>query len=926
MGFGSRFDSIVGLSREFGIGGHRTVCQYAVVVRFDKPCVQLAGALDYFREHLAVGDYLSESGSAQMLWVGRGAKQLSLRGQSSLEQFTRLCRGQNPATGLRLGVRDKGARRRHCFFGQISAPKDVSLLYLVGGDTRIEGWWNAAVQETLHEIEAAVATRVRRAGAQEDRITGNMIAAVVTHDSSRALDPQLHTHLCLMNLTFDPLENRWKGVQPSAIYSRPGYLREVCYNKLAELMRNGGYVIEPARIGFTVKGVPTALRETFSKRRRAIIAEAERTGARSQAELQAVAVETRTSKSKLTAAQLRSGWRHEAGEHLQSLHQTIAQARGPQEPARPVVASDIVAAAAAHVFERLSVVKDHVLLREALAIGRGNVELAELKAGIENQIEARDLVRVGDELGSRESLEAESEFVRWSAANTNACLPLGVSRPNPTLSAEQARAVSTLLASRSRVTVLQGDAGTGKTTCLRAVIDGITTHGGLLVACAPSAAATDILRRELTPDAQTLQHFLASPALQRGSQGRVVLVDEAGLISARQLRDLCRIAALHDQRIILIGDTKQHTSVEAGDALRCLLKYANVPIARLSEIRRQKDNAFRAAVARFASGDARGAFDQLQSLGAVKEVRRASDLYRAAADDYIAAHAAGRTCLAISPVWSEIHAFTREVRSQLRAAGNLSSESHSIPTVESLQWTRAQKSRVDQYRPGDVLTFYRDTGVFRRHETATVERREENLLVVRRANGTQARIDPAKTRAFDAGIVRPLELSPGDRILLRANLPSHALKNGDLAQVAKIAPTGAIHVADGRTLPSHFRHFTHGYATTSHSAQGKTVDHGILILADAGLAAANLKQAYVSNSRCRLSQSIYTTDAKAARAAMQRPADRKLVLELIPPIQAARLAFLSRIARAGRRLAAAIVFRRPDRVTAPAFRQSPTRR
>ena len=230
------------------------------MVRFDKPCHALHGAVEYFREHLRVGDYLTEQGKVEMSWFGKGANLLGLEGGCDLATFRRLCEGRHPWSAERLGVRQKQSRRL-CYFGQISAPKDVSIAYLVGGDQRIAGWWNEAVRETLSEIEAAMATRVRQKGANVDRVTGNMIAAIVTHDTSRSLDPQLHTHLCIMNQTWDAVEKRWKGVQPSGFYRHPGYFREVCYNKLAGRMLAGGYRVESARgIGFQIKGAERTLR------------------------------------------------------------------------------------------------------------------------------------------------------------------------------------------------------------------------------------------------------------------------------------------------------------------------------------------------------------------------------------------------------------------------------------------------------------------------------------------------------------------------------------------------------------------------------------------------------------------------------------------------------------------------------------------
>src|SRR5690606_25703040 len=120
---------------------------------------------------------------------------------------------------------------------------------------------------------------------------------------------------------------------------------------------------------------------------------------------------------------------------------------------------------------------------------------------------------------------------------------------------------------------------------------------------------------------------------------------EAGLVSVRQMRDLCRLAARHDVRLLLVGDTKQHGSVEAGDALRCLQPYAEVTTARLTAIRRQRDPALRRAVEMLAQGEAKRAFDEFRRLGCVHETASETELMRAAARDYVATTRSGRSCL-----------------------------------------------------------------------------------------------------------------------------------------------------------------------------------------------------------------------------------------------------------------------------------------
>ncbi len=872
------------------------LCHGLFVVRFDKPCLRVKSAVAYFRENMGIGDYLSEDGRAELVWYGAGAERLELRGRCLPEEFENLCNRRHPVTGKKLTVRDRGADGRVCYFGQISPPKDVSLACLVGGDQRIRGWWDEAVRETLKEIEAVTATRMRKNGADEDRVTGNMVAAVVTHETSRALDPQLHTHVSIMNVTFDAVEGRWKSVQPSGFYRHQAFFREVCYNRLAEKLRGAGYELEVARkIGFNIKGLSTELRDHFSQRREQIMREAQSVGATSQDAMQTIAGRNRDAKVNVTAADLRARWQAQAGDGLAALRTVIANVGQQERFERLGDSGAALRSGGAHLFERHSVVDERELLREALIARRGETSPDALRTELAARLEAGELLRVGQDVGSRETLAAEREFVEWAEAHRRDAAPLGTVPTESHLAADQAEAVASLLGSCSRVMILQGDAGTGKTTCLKALVAGVENSGGSVFGCAPSSGAADVLRRELTPHADTLQQLLVNSSLQEKVRGRLLIVDEAGLISVRQMRDLCRIAAAQDCRLLLVGDTKQHSSVEAGDALRCLQKYGRVSAVQLTQIRRQKDPRYRAAVSLLARGDAFGAFNQFVRLGAVQEIKNPQTLFLAAAEDYVRTIQAGKTCLAISPVWSEIHSFTAEVRAKLRAEGRLGARELNMAVVHSLQWTREQMRRTDHYQPGDVLTFYRTEKGFTKNEQAVVVQRDENRLFVRVTEGKVRTLDPRRVSGFDVGLGKDIPVAIGDRLLIRANCKSEKLKNGDIVAVSGFAADGALMLDDGRRLPADFRQFSHGYATTSHSSQGKTVARGLLLMVDAALHVGNIKQAYVSNSRFRESQTIYTTNRRAAREAMRRSADRRLASEAFSDPRSASSSFRQKL-------------------------------
>ena len=700
------------------------------MVRFDQPCCSVAGALDYFCEHMGKGDYLTQGGDLQMVWYGKGADKLGLRGQVQEEQFARICAGFDPDTGEKLTVREK-SNRRVCYFGQISAPKDVSIALLVGGDKRIEQWWQESVQETLREIEAVTETRVRSGGRKdEDRITGNMVAAVVTHDASRSLDPQLHTHLCVMNVTYDEVEMRWKGVQPSNFYRFQSFFREVSYNKLAQRMMEGGYELERSRkLGFDIKGFPELVRNQFSKRRNEILEEAAERGVSNQDSLLMIAATTRAEKRKVSPAQLRSAWRDECGDSFNVIARVIREATMRSAGSASLTQREALDYAEEHLFERHSVINERILLREALVAGRGNVELSELRDELERRVAQGSLIRHNDEITSRETLVMESEFIHWARSDWDKYARMGDDRAiSSTLKSDHREAVGKILRCRNRIVVLQGDAGTGKTTSLKEVVKGIETAGGTVFACAPSSGAADGLRTEVTPEADTLQQLLVNLQLQQRIANRIIIVDEAGLLSVRQMRDLCRLAKKKNNRLILAGDTKQHSSVEAGDALRALQKYCEVDTVPLTKIIRQRDPAYRKVVEFLAAQQPYQAFSQLEKLGEVYETKSGSSLYERAAQDYLNTIGKGKSCLAIAPVWSEIEAFTRVVRDKLKGGGLLSGDERDVTVTSSFGWTKAQRKQVENYKRGDVLQFHRKTAVFGKNEAVTmVEVRGQRL-------------------------------------------------------------------------------------------------------------------------------------------------------------------------------------------------------
>ena len=236
----------------------------------------LANARSYFSEHLAVGDYYAESNQVLGEWFGAGAQRLGLGAIVRSEPFLRLCENRHPTLAqsfthrtntIRATAEGTTANRRVFYDFTFSPPKSVSLAALIAGDDRILHAHDLAVRSALSEFEVYAGVRVRKAGAYATRRTGNLVAAIFRHTTSRALDPHLHTHAVVFNGSWDPVENRWKALENRDLLLAKKFAENVYYHELSRHLVRHGYQIENRLRGdFELQGVPEELCRRFSKR------------------------------------------------------------------------------------------------------------------------------------------------------------------------------------------------------------------------------------------------------------------------------------------------------------------------------------------------------------------------------------------------------------------------------------------------------------------------------------------------------------------------------------------------------------------------------------------------------------------------------------------------------------------------------------
>ena len=854
-----------------------------------RPQKNLAAAKSYFREHLGQGDYYSEHQSVAGRWFGRGAERLGLDLAAPVreEDFLRLCDNQHPATGLKLTARQ--LRERRVFYDfVISAPKSVSIMALTMNDARLLLAHDEACVETIRELEKAAAVRVRRGGQRSERTTGEIVAAAFRHDASRALDPLIHSHLVAFNATYDPVEKAWRALEPEEMFAQSRYLTEVYRNALAKRITALGYQLRTTANGFEIEGVSEELIQRFSKRRRAILAAEAELVARLGKKLTnngraAVAHATRERKRRdLGSAELMAYQRAQmSAAELAALTLLIPGERSVRVHPLPVAAQtveEVVRQACAHIFERLSVAEEHQILTDALRFARGAFTPAQLRTAL---LANPDLLWKDGRVTTPEAQAQEKRLIDLVNMSIGSCAPLHRGFPAAsTLSDEQRQVVDSLLRSTDGVIGVRGGAGTGKTFTLREVARGIEARGKTVQLLAPTGGAVEVLRDDGFRSADTVQRFLVDPALQERTRGQVLIIDEAGLLSVRQLLALMEVGQRQGCRIILCGDARQHTSVEAGDALRILQTRSHLQTAKLNQIRRQVGADYRQAIAEIADGHPQRALARLEKLGAV-EVIEGEQRHQRLATDYAASLKAGKSALIVSPTWREIMEVTVEVRAALKQETQLRGRDIEVEVHVPKRWTKAEKRDLRGYQCGQVLTFHEATRDFQRGEWARVITVERDRLRVKKPGGEEVTLTRKQSGCYDVAEAARLPVARGERLLLQASRRDAKLLNGQLVTVKSARRDGQITLTDGRVIPPDFRKFTHGYCVTSPAAQGKTADHVYVAVDARSGQAANLKQFYVSASRGREKVKIYTDDLERLRKALGRTGDRLSAVELL---------------------------------------------
>jgi conjugative relaxase-like TrwC/TraI family protein len=871
----------------------------------------LKNAKEYFEEHLCVGDYYGEGQRVMGQWVGMGAARLGLTGMVGAEGFLRLCENRHPVSDKTLTQRlnttrkdeagDNKANRRIFYDFTFSPPKSVSVAALVGADHRILEAHAKAVRSALKEFEAFATTRVRMGKADCDRSTGNFAAALFTHDTSRALDPHLHTHCIIFNATFDTVENRWKALQNYELLRAKKFAENVYYHELAGKLRGFGYEIRNLTRGdFKIEGISEDLCERFSKRhtqideaiKELLTEKPEYAGGDLMAMRRLMATAERARKQKeLSQDEKQVLWEAQMSESERVALRLLLN-RSQKAVGDVLNVNEAIQWAEDHLFDRHAVALECQLWQHALERGRGeNFSVDDLKRFMRRRPYIRNSERPG-EVTLREVLLREWEIVQTAKLGAGNCRPLVElsGATDPKLDEEQRLALDELMRSTNAVSLFRGGAGTGKSFVLCELVRQIQLSDKRVVVLAPQRQQVVEMERAVFPSPTTVANFLLKREL---TDDVVIVVDEAGQIGGRQMAELLRLANERNARVILSGDTRQHGAVEASDALLAIERYSGVKPVELHTIRRQDPalgrsaressqiKRYRKAVEIAAAGKLAESFDRLDKLGAVVSCGLGEQGDKLA-DEFVRLADEKASAVVVSQTWAEVHRVNSKVRDALKGKGLLGANDVTVQALDKLDLTNAQK-RDQRFYPQDAVIVFnqkvREAEPGMRGKLAGIVK--AGVLV--EIDGNCVTVSNKVLNKINVCLPLEIPITQGDRLHLKANrrLATGArLTNGELVVVKSVGIHGDIELTDGRVLDRSFREFLPGYAVTSSGSQGKTVDY--VLFSDSTIkAATNAQQWYVTISRGRRGIRIFTPDKIQLRENLARSGHRPLALELV---------------------------------------------
>lgn len=854
--------------------------------------------LHYYDTSLEPDLYYMKDAAMIPRWEGEAAKRMELDQQAvSRDVMSDLFHNTNHQTKERLTPRTTQNRRVATDF-MMSAPKSISVVWGINKEPEIIAAQDYAVREAAKFIEANAYTQENSQSERGFRQTSNLIYALFHHTTSRPVEqkqdgktihvpsPLIHTHMVSPNVTWNADKQRWQAVETWAIHSQAPYFEAVYHSFLSKRLNEIGYTTERTQDRYEIAGVSRSMIERFSERTKEIEKIAKEKGITDAKAKSELGVKTRQGKAKSTLSheELHRQWTSRLSE--KELHDLQNLKGQKQATSRPITAKKAIDRSLEHFLERNSGFEEKRLLAHALSLGYGHL----LPGDVSKELNSRDNI-IRSEINAismmttKEMVRSEDYLIELATSGKGQLPAINPDFEPPSfLNEGQYGAVKTVLRSNDHLTLLKGLSGVGKSTTLVSIREGIEEKNIPLLAVAPSSQAVKVLR-DKGFEADTIAGLLHNKERQKQLKDGILLVDEGSLCSIPTTVQLLELTRSQNARMLMSGDTRQHSSVEYGDAMRILEDKARLTTARITKIMRQKDEDYRKVVEHLAAGRTLKGYQHLERMGAVHEIPEAGDRLEKIADDYISSVSNKRSALIVSPTHAEGALINDIIRDKLKVQKIIKGPEREFTSLKNLSLTEATKKDTASYHDKHVIRFINNQkGGYRAGTHYTLVRDKKDGLKIRHPE-TKELLDLPHASPENYQVYEPVKipLATGDKIRLTNNVKSieqTKMLNGTSYEVKGFTRSGDIKLSNGKTLAKDNLHAKYAYCDTSHSSQGKDAQDVYVSISDLSYMAASQEQLYVSVSRGTHSVKLYTSDEKDLKKAIIRSSQRITAQEI----------------------------------------------
>ncbi len=544
-----------------------------------------------------------------------------------------------------------------------------------------------------------------------------------------------------------------------------------------------------------------------------------------------------------------------------------------------------------HARDRNGAGKSRTALVDALVEGGMSKKRAEEQ--IRKSIARGEFVPTGARYTTQSAREREKRILQIEGEGRDKVTPIlqadapQVAMAGKKLKPGQLAAAGLILTTAHRFVGVQGLAGTGKSHMLAQVKEAAEAAGYRVQAVASYGKQIEALR-ELNMEARTVASVLEARQQDRFKLDpkTVLVIDEAGVVPARIMERLMKMAEADGARVVMLGDTGQTKAIEAGRPFH-QLQVAGMATTLMGDIVRQKSPDLKAAVELAAVGQASAALNVLeQKLKAVHSIDEDGARYDTIAGKYAALNAdEQRETLIVTGTNSSRNALNEATHQALGLGGR----GFDFNLLTRRDTTQAERRVAKYYVAGDILQPERDykNGNLRQTEMYRIigvpPDKPNDLIVEHVVTKERTQFNPARTAKLSVYQPVEAELSAGDWVRVTRNDAKLDLVNGGRFEVLAVTPTTVTIGGGGRRLTLDAAggplHLDRAYATTSHSAQGLTCDRAF-INAESYSRTTQRDVYYVAISRARHQAEIYTDNASKLASVVDRLEEKTAALNI----------------------------------------------